>query len=280
MKSRRDIKLLMRQNLFCYLIAAALLLGIKYYYSRADCSSLSWILAPTAWWVSALSGISFEMVPQAGYVSHSYRFIIAASCSGVQFMVISMATLIFSYIHRQRTIKGKLCWIALSAGASYLLTVTVNGFRIILAIFIPIYLDMQNRGMGRLSPERLHTVIGTAVYFFSLFVIYRLGGYVSRLFPGRKAGSQDQDRLNQDKISLVRTMGNWAAPAFWYFFIILGIPLLNSARKNDIGTFADYALLLAVVCLSVSLIYCICSVIHKHIGRRRRNKDMQKHVKI
>ena len=83
-------KYLTRRNIPFYLAGALLLLGMKYYYSRGGPDSLSWILAPTARWVSALSGIPFIKVPQTGYVSHSCRFIIAASCSGLQFLMISM----------------------------------------------------------------------------------------------------------------------------------------------------------------------------------------------
>ena len=129
-------KSLIRRNIPFYLAGALLLLGMKYYYSRGGPDSLSWILAPTARWVSALSGIPFIKVPQTGYVSHSCRFIIAASCSGLQFLMISMTALVFSYIHRMRTIKGKIGWMALSALASYLLTIFVNGFRILFSIFI------------------------------------------------------------------------------------------------------------------------------------------------
>ena len=48
-------KSLIRRNIPFYLAGALLLLGMKYYYSRGDPDSLSWILAPTARWVSALS---------------------------------------------------------------------------------------------------------------------------------------------------------------------------------------------------------------------------------
>ena len=104
---------------------------------------------PTARWVSALSGIPFIKVPQTGYVSHSCRFIIAASCSGLQFLMISMTALVFSYIHRMRTIKGKIGWMALSALASYLLTIFVNGFRILFSNFHSHISGNVRHGMDR-----------------------------------------------------------------------------------------------------------------------------------
>lgn len=274
----RRAKSLIRQNIPFYLAGALLLLGMKYYYSRGDPDSLSWILAPTAWWVSALGNIPFTKVPRTGYVSHSYRFIIAASCSGLQFMMISMTALVFSYIHRMRTLKGKTGWMALSALASYLLTIFFNGFRILFSIFIPIYLGMA--GSGTAGAQRLHTIIGVAVYFTALFVICRLGEYVSRKCSAATGTSGRETSLCRAGCTPIRALGGWAVPAFWYFSIVLGIPFLNRAYRNRPGTFTDYALLLTAVCLTVITLSCICAVIRGHISRlasgRSRKQPPQK----
>ena len=68
-----------RTHGFTCLTGLLLLFALKLYYSRTDCDGLLWILAPTAWWIHTLSGISFEYLPHAGYVNHSFRFVIAAS---------------------------------------------------------------------------------------------------------------------------------------------------------------------------------------------------------
>ena len=49
------------------------------FYSKASVPDLKWILAPTSLWVRILSGIPFDYEPGSGYVSHSFRFIIAPS---------------------------------------------------------------------------------------------------------------------------------------------------------------------------------------------------------
>ena len=89
-----------RQYIFIYLMGFSLILGMKYLYSKADCESLLWILGPTARWVELLSGIPFVYEPGFGYANHGLRFLIAPSCSGVQFMIITAAMLIFSFSHR------------------------------------------------------------------------------------------------------------------------------------------------------------------------------------
>lgn len=161
-----------------YLAGFAVVLGIKLFYSNAGSDELLWILAPTAWWARALSGIAFEYQPHVGYVSHACRFVIASSCSGVQFMTVSFATLIFSYVHRMKTAKKGLCWLALCLVNSYLITVFVNGIRIVISIYLPMAASVHGLA-GRLGPERLHTVIGIAIYFTSLFIIYQIAGWLS-----------------------------------------------------------------------------------------------------
>lgn len=88
-----------KKNSVFYLVGFLILLGMKYYYSRADAESLRWILGPTAGWVELLSGIPFRYEPGLGYANHSLRYLIAPSCSGVQFLIITAAMLIFTFVH-------------------------------------------------------------------------------------------------------------------------------------------------------------------------------------
>ena len=130
-------KSMLTQNWPFYLTGTAVIIIIKGFYTHGAASRLTWILAPTARWVRTLSGIPFEYDPIAGYVNYPLRFIIAPSCSGVQFMMIAIAMLIFSYVHRMDTRKKKIIWTLFSFGVSYLSTVFVNGFRILLSIYLP-----------------------------------------------------------------------------------------------------------------------------------------------
>ena len=120
-----------------YLIGLILILGIKYYYRHADVQDLTWILAPTARWVQILSGISFTYDMQLGYVSHSLRFIIVPSCCGVQFLLIAFATLLYSFLHRMRSIQARIGWMSFCITGAYLFTIFINGIRIVLSIYFP-----------------------------------------------------------------------------------------------------------------------------------------------
>lgn len=264
------MKSIMKQYWIFYLIGFLLVLGIKFYYSKADSNALDWILAPTAWWVRVLSGIPFDKQPHTGYVNHEFRFIIASSCSGIQFMMITIATLIYSYVHRMKTRSRGFIWIAFCVGISYLFTIFINGFRIVLSIYFPLYFykaDVYNKW---LTPEKLHTIIGTVVYFSSLFAIYHIAGYVSQIAVKKadnNAGFTDSPLCDTTSAQILH---GCLPPLFWYFFIVLGIPFLNRAYQNNGKQFWEYTLLMSTVCLAVTVVFCLGFVIYKHTGHRRK----------
>lgn len=241
----------LRQNFIFYLTGALMLLGLKCYYRQANCDSLLWVLAPTAWWVQFLSKIPFLYVSGTGYVNHSLRLLIAPSCSGVRFMTITFATLVFSFVHiiasprKPETsespkppcldvMKG-FCWIAASALLSWLFTVFVNGLRIITAIYLPMYLEDAGLMKGMLTQDRLHTMIGVVIYFIALLTIYRLVGWMIQRKPLRR----------------------FAPPVFWYFVLTLGLPLLNRAGRDDAAAFMEFAVLVTGCCMLLLLPHLI-----------------------
>lgn len=243
----------------CYLTCCAAVLGMKHFYSRAGSEALGWVLSPTARWVTALSGISFEQVRGVGYVSDQFRFIIAASCSGVQFMMIAFAMLVFSYLHRMGTVKMGFAWLTLSAVLSYLFTVFVNGIRILLSIELPVYIGRAVSGSW-LTPERLHSVIGITVYFTSLTLLYHAAGSVigKWLSPSAEPGTGP----------LAAIIRRYRSPVFWYFAIVLGLPFMNRAYRDDGGRFGDYALLLTASCLFLLCLFCLGAAICKFVRRK------------
>ncbi len=243
-----------------YLIGFSFILAVKFFYRQAGCGQLRWILAPAAWWAGILGGISFEYIPQTGYVSHSFRFIIAPSCSGIQFMSIAAALLIFSFLHLMKTKKSKLCWVGISLIVSYLYTIMINGFRIASSIHFPLYL--RKTGFFRLNsrwitPERFHTLLGTLIYFSALIVLYQATDYIIR------------DRLsvkNPDTGNLPKAKNSWwIGPISWYLGTILGIPLLNHACKNNIYGFSEYTAVILPACLAVLCLFQIIKLLRKSL---------------
>ena len=253
------VKAYIKQNWLLYGIGITIIYGIKHFYSAAGSEALSWILAPTAWWAGTLGGIDFIKEPRVGYISQAYRFIIEPACSGVQFMTITMAALIFSYVHRMGTLRRGLCWIGICAGFSYLVTVFVNGFRIAVSIFLPVYMDKYNISVG-LSPEKLHTAIGTAIYFISLLVVYQSAGVISRKIARTSAGVPPAGN------PIVHVMGRFMPPVFWYLSILLGIPLLTLAYRKDTGKFFEYTKEITAVCLAALFLFCLAYLIRGHYG--------------
>lgn len=244
-----SIKSIVQKNGIFYLAGFFLILGIKYFYSSAAVSDLRWILAPTAGWVRILSGIPFVYEPGAGYVNHSFRFLIAASCSGVQFMLIASATLLYSFVHRMPT-KGKgMCWTACSFLFSYVYTVLVNGIRIVLSIYLPLSLPRELFSGGWLTPDRFHTITGAVVYFTALFILYRLAAaYTGQpAFTGQpvRSGQPARSGCVPASAPVLTFLRRCLPPVFWYFTIALGIPFLNGAFGNNQKAFTEYALILA-----------------------------------
>src|SRR5687767_10590457 len=70
--------------------------SLKLFYSSASVNDLRWILAPTAALSGWVTGTEFTFEPYAGYMSADRTFLIAASCSGVNFLIIAFLVLTLS----------------------------------------------------------------------------------------------------------------------------------------------------------------------------------------
>ena len=329
-RKREEHFQIIRNHMPFYLSGLILIFVIKYFYSRAGAAQLLWLLAPTAGWVSLLSGIPFEYIQEVGYVNHEMKILIAPSCSGMQFLLIAAAMLLFSFVHLatdggsrwhwRKTAASKalpggeimrggipeseitgsgisaseitgsgisgseitgggisaseitgdgipgpeissseipapvsnalrlrkgFAWIGISFVLSYFYTVFVNGLRIIAAIYLPLFFERMQLYGDVLTPDSLHTAIGTVVYFAALLTLCRLAGFW--FYPGRET-------------SLVRRC---LPPVFWYFFIVLGIPFLNRAYEKNGAQFTSFAVLVTLCCCGILLVYCAGVLLRK-----------------
>lgn len=257
---------------FHYFAALVLILGIKYWYGRAGSEELEWILLPTARWVEVISGIPFEKAPQNGYVNHSLRFMIAPSCSGVRFMLVAFSVLAFPFIHRMRTAGKGWGWMMFAIPAAYLYTIVTNGLRIALAAYLPSLLEKSMEMPllpGWLTQEKLHTLIGTAVYFASLLFLYRGTEMILRrlgLGDGAENGGGGAVRTDA---CFARVFLRYLPPAVCYFTAVLFIPLLRRIYRNDWAGFWDYAGLVTVVCLAVLFCFGLTGMLCKRAGAKR-----------
>ncbi len=257
----------MKKNLTIYIPAIIIVLAIKMYYRTADSEQLFWILAPTTEWVQILSGISFEKIAQVGYVSHAYRFIIAPSCSGVRFLLITFVMMVFTFIPMIDSFRKKVYWLGFSAIFSYIGTIFVNGIRITISIYLPLALTDSKILSVWITAEQLHTVIGTTVYFSMLFVLYYLAGRFCKLFfihmPMQRKkditwhiGSVQKGTFsNQLGVETVpkSVVGRLLIPVFWYFAMVLGIPAIGRLYRSDWTGFLQYTALVTGVCMLIIL---------------------------
>lgn len=233
-----------KQYWFLYTLTLSICTGLKYLSRSNHCNAYQWILAPTVRWVSILCGISFEYLPHSGYANHPHRFLIAPPCSGVRFMTIVFLMLIFSFLHQLKSKKAGCVWFFFSAAFSYGSTVFVNGIRIAAAIYLPGFLETAGLLKGWLNPDRLHTLIGTVVYFSALCLIYPLTfGLLKDKFL--QEGQQPPENTGKSKNRLF-------APAFWYLLVVLALPFFTRLTGNNWDGFGSYAVLIIGACTAIT----------------------------
>ena len=228
--------------------AAVVIIFVMSYFCRTnDSGALKWILAPTAWWAGILGGIYFEYLPHQGYVNYFHQFLIAPSCAGSRFMLLTFLMLVFSfrlsdYNKENINVRKEYLWFGFSIVLSYISTVFVNGIRIVISVYLPNILERLHLMDGWLTPDRLHTLIGTVTYFSFLCVIYFVACWL-RGCPGK--------------------CGWLPVPVFWYLLIVLALPFIKRMYHNEWEGFGQYAALIVSVCGSVYVLLAV-------VGRIRR----------
>lgn len=257
---RAKTEILLREYwLFC--AATAIIVLIMNYFSRTnDSDMLKWILTPTARWASVLGGMYFEYLPHQGYVNYLHQFLIAPSCAGSRFMLLTFLMLVsfrlsaFWGEDRKRTMQKEFLWFGFSIVFSYLSTVFVNGIRIVVSVYLPDIMQRRHLMNGWLTSDRLHTLIGTGTYFTFLCFIYftaariheHLFGWAERSFllPG-----STPECFTACKKLIV--------PVFWYLLIVLALPFAKRMYHNDWKGFGQYAAVIVGVCGSIYFLFVI-----------------------
>ena len=246
-----------------YLLTIIITFVIKYIGRTNDSDALIWILAPTARWAGVLSGISFEYLPHMGYVNHYHQFLIAPACSGTRFMVLTFLMCIFSFLYQIEDRRKGYLWFFFSITFSYISTIFVNGIRIIASIFVPIQLESWKLMEGWLNQDRLHTIIGTTVYFSSLFIIYLLTGFICRsvfisinMLPILKSKDSTSKYFpaGNNAMSHSTWLNTIIVPSFWYLLMVLLLPLIKRIYLNDWNGFGQYTTLVICTCSGIILI--------------------------
>ena len=208
-------------------------LGLKYHYSTASVNELRWILEPTRLLVEIVTPRTFRFEPFAGYLSDDRSFLIAASCAGVNFLIIAFLMLNAGQLLRER----KLAWkhIGASMAVAYLATLVANTVRIAVALQMQKY-DLR---IGSFSEEEIHRLEGIVVYFGFLLVLF---------FVSEKIAS----RTRPHPSTLFRRS---LIPLAIYYCVTLGVPLVRGAFLQP--EFWGHAVVVAVLPAVVILPFLI-----------------------
>ncbi len=238
-------KTFLYENGILYALGLMIAIGLKHYYSRASSDDLQWVLVPTSRLVEFLSGIHFERVLHSGLINHSHRFILAPSCAGVNFLTIAFSAFFFSFAYRLKGIDRKVLWLGISLGITYPLTLAANALRVIVAIYL-LRVDIYG---GWLTPERVHRIEGTLIYFlFLLFAFIAVERTVNHLALER---SGEIRNTSVRRKSLRHMLYVCLIPFFCYCFVALGIPLLNFAQRQNGMKFVEHSLWVISSCLAI-----------------------------
>jgi exosortase K len=216
-------------------VAVTIAAAIKYHYSVTSVNGLRWILAPTATIVDLLSSHTFRFESYAGYLSEDRSYLIATSCSGVNFFIIAFVMLVLTGV-----MAGYTRWrlIPASLVASYIATIIANTVRITTDL---VTRDVAPNAYG-FSPEEMHRVEGIIIYFGSLIALF----LIADMYLRRCDFNQVLRRLPLPlaiyyiaAFLVPLTRGAWAEAGFWThsilvllipFVIVLLIVLLGPAR--------------------------------------------------
>ena len=224
------------------LVVMVMVYGLKAYYSEADSENLFWILMPTAFLAEVLSGIPFIHEIGFGWVNLDYQVVIAPACAGVNFMIIAFCMSAFQGICRWQTQLKTGAWVGAAGLSAYGLTIITNALRIWLSVKL-YHFDIYS---GWLSPEGLHRIAGTGVYYLFLCFYYLA---VSFILNSRRPAPMHGKRGGASFEPLLLLV-----PLFWYLLFALGAPYINSAFKIQPDGFLQHALTVGVTSAGITLI--------------------------
>ena len=206
-------------------VVSAIALAAKLFYSTSSVDDLRWILAPTTFLVELITREKFWFESHAGYMSADHSFLIADSCSGVNFLI--MAFLMLCFLKLRKGLKTPVSWAFIPAVilAAYVSTIIANTVRITVAM----RLHRMSPEMIWINPEQLHRLEGIFIYFGFLLFLFTF------------AESLEDDGRGHFRRSLLRQS---LIPLSIYWFTTLGIPIFNGAYRQGVSFWEHAAFVL------------------------------------
>jgi exosortase K len=224
-------------------------LSMKFYYSAASVNQLRWILAPTTMLVEFVTGRHFAFESHAGYMSSDHTFLIAASCSGVNFLITAFLMLTIRQLwrqgskHHQEALWRQWIFLPIAAVVAFATTVVANTVRISIA------LQMQQTSLKVrwLDAEHLHRLEGIFVYFGFLLLLF--------VFWERTRSTSGRE---VKPLGLLRVC---FYPLVIYYAMTLGLPLANGAYRQS--SFWEHSLFVLLAPVAIVLFVVVLANLKK-----------------
>ncbi|NOT48770.1 MAG: exosortase K [Acidobacteria bacterium] len=231
--------------------ALILAAGLKLYYSTASVNDLLWVLAPTKLLVELATGETFRFESYAGYMNADHSFLIAASCSGVNFFITAFLMLALVPLFKRRKENVRYVELPVALLAAYVATILANAVRICVAL----RLQRMNADLIWVNPEQLHRFEGIFIYFGFLLILF----VVSEGFRGNYESRSSDYLLSLKRIAL---------PLAIYWGTTLGIPLANGAYRQGTVFWEHclFVLLTPLVLLLPLSIFRLLKATNKTVG--------------
>lgn len=242
---RRSIKFTHLAQLAVVLLCAVTL---KQYYSSANVNELRWILAPTTVVVEVITGEWFVFESFAGYMSSDRSFLIASSCSGVNFLLSAFLLLALSKLWRGRDQKIGWSFIPIAGLFAYLATIIANTARIATALHLR---DLDSELIW-LNPDQLHRFEGIVIYFGCLMLLF---------FASQRMGANSPVRDRSIKGLLRRSV----FPLVTYYSITLGVPVItNVYRGTTFTSFWEHSLFVLLTPIAILFPFIAFRAVRDH----------------
>ncbi|MGB7201656.1 MAG: exosortase K [Pyrinomonadaceae bacterium] len=217
--------------------------GLKVFYSMASVNDLRWVLAPTCVFVEIVTGETFEFESYAGYMNADYSYLIASSCSGMNFLITA-----FLMLAIVRLWKREASWAMIPATflIAYLTTIVANTVRIAVAI----RLHRMSPDMIWVNPEQLHRFEGIFIYFGFLLLLFVLSESLNE-----NASSRFKDPFYMLRRSFL--------PLLIYWAVTLGIPIANGAYMQG-KNFWEHSVFVLLTPLILILPLAVYRIMRRH----------------
>lgn len=151
-----------RKTLVLGVLLLAAAFALKWWYRTATVEQMGFVLTPVTTLISLLSGSPSTFVAGQGHLFPELGVLIDRSCSGVNFLIITMAAFTFLWLRRVDGGCGRPFFVGFVIIGSWVLTVMANTGRILLMIHI------QQFGF-HLGPT-VHEALGAFFFLASLLL--------------------------------------------------------------------------------------------------------------